>query len=96
MPVGPLPFLVQAFQRAVDLLDCRPQFLEETKTGIGHRYAARCAVQQPHPKALLELPHRVAERRGRHAEPRRRRSKAPLIGDSDERSQIGQVTTIHS
>jgi hypothetical protein len=37
----------------------------------------------------------MAERRWRDAELRRRGSKASSIGDSDECSQVGQVTTIH-
>jgi hypothetical protein len=53
-------------------------------------------TQQAHPKTLLELPHRVAERRGRNIETRFRGSKALLIGYSDERVQIGQVTAVHS
>ena len=93
---GTEPRLVQIFQRARDLIDCRPQLFEQTLTGIGHRNAARGAIKQPHPEAPFQLPHRVAERRGRDIETRRRGSKAPLIGNRDEGGQIGQVTAIHS
>jgi hypothetical protein len=52
--------------------------------------------QSSHPKTFLQLPHRVAERRGRDIETRCRGSKAPLIGNGDERVQISQVTAFHS
>jgi hypothetical protein len=52
-------------------------------------------MQETHPKTLLQLPHRMAERRRRDTELRGRGSKAPLIGNSDECSQIAEVTTIH-
>ena len=58
---------------------------------IGRRYAARRAVQQAHTEALLQLPDRVAERRGRDAETRCRGTEAAIIGDSNERGQIGKV-----
>jgi transposase len=49
-----------------------PGALKIPKTGVGQRYAARRAVQQTYLEALLELPHRMAERRRRDTEPRRR------------------------
>jgi len=93
--MGPLALLVQVLERAGDLADCRPQPLEQAHAGVGHRYAARRAVQQAHLETLLQLSHRVAERRGRDTQTRCRGSKAPLIGNSDERVQIGQVTAVH-
>ena len=53
------------------------------------------AVQQPRPKALFELAHRMAERRGRDAEPLGGRAKAQVIGDSDERRQIVKAGATH-
>jgi hypothetical protein len=38
----------------------------------------------------------MAESRWRHAELRRRCTKAQVIGNSHERVQIGKVTAIHS
>jgi Co/Zn/Cd efflux system component len=48
-----------------------------------------------HPETRFQLPHRMAERRGRDVKSRCGSSKAPLIGNSDECGQIGQVATIH-
>jgi hypothetical protein len=48
-----------------------------------------------HPETRLQLPHRMAERRRRDVKLRSGSSKAPLIGNSDESGQIGQVATIH-
>jgi hypothetical protein len=45
--------------------------------------------------ALLQLPHRMAERRWRDPELRRRGSKTQTVCDSDERRQVGQVAAIH-
>ena len=75
-PQGPLALLVQVLERAGDLIDRRPQPLEQAQAGVGHRHAAGRAVQQAHPETLLQLPHRMAERRRRDAEPRRRGAKA--------------------
>ena len=61
---GALALLVQVFESARDLTDCRPQPLEQAQAGIGHRYAARRAIHQPHPETLLQLSHRMAERGG--------------------------------
>jgi hypothetical protein len=38
------PFFVEIFQRAGDLIDCRPQPIEQTPAGIGDRNAARRTV----------------------------------------------------
>ena len=92
---GAAALLVQVFQRAGDLIDRRPQPLEQAMAGVGHRHAARRTVQQAHPETLLQLPHRVAERRGRDTEPQCGCTKAEMIGDRDERGQVGQVATIH-
>jgi hypothetical protein len=42
-------------------------------------------MQQAHPEPLLQLPHRMAERRWRDAELRSRGAKAQAIGNGDER-----------
>jgi hypothetical protein len=52
--------------------------------------------KQAHADALLQLTHRVAEGRGRNAETRRRRPEAQIVGDRNERGQIGEFTTAHS
>ena len=54
----------------------------------------RCSNRSP--EALLQLPHRVAERRGRDVETRCRGSEAEMVGDRNERGQIGQVAAVHS
>ena len=95
-PHGPLALLVQVLERAGDLADCRPQPLEQAQAGVGHRHAACRAVEQTYPETPLQLPHRVAERRRGDAEAGGRPSKAQLIGNGDERSQIRQVSTVHS
>jgi hypothetical protein len=86
-----VPFFLQVLQRAGDARDCGPQLLDQAKPGIGQRYAARRAVQQAHPEVLLELPHRVAERRGGDTETRCCGTEAAIVGNSDERGQIGKV-----
>jgi hypothetical protein len=53
------------------------------------------AVQQSEPELLLEVPHRVAERRRRDAEARRSRPEAESVGDGNKRSQIGKIGAAH-
>jgi hypothetical protein len=62
------------------------------QAGLGHRHAARGAIEQAHPEALLQLPHRMAERRWCNPELRRR---GQAVGNGDERRQAGQVAAIH-
>ena len=91
-----MPLLaLEILQRPRDLLDRRPSPVEEAETRIGKRDAPGRAVQQSHRKTLLELPHRVAERRRRDADTRRRRTEAEIVGDGNERGQIGQIGAAH-
>ena len=90
-----VPRLAQVLQRTVDLVDRRPQPLEQVVAGVGQGNAARRAVQQAHAEALLELPHRVAERRGRDVEPGRRDPETEVLGDGDERGQFGEGSPVH-
>src|SRR5438309_11032705 len=86
-----MPLLaLEVVQRPRDLLDCRPSSTEEAQTRIGERDAAGRAVQQSDPETLLELTHRVAERRGRDADMRCRRPEAEIVGDGNECGQIGE------
>ena len=78
------PILVQIVERAGDLIHCRPQLIKQTPASVGHRHTARRPVQQARPETLLQLPHRMAERRGCDIETRCRGTEAPLIGNSDE------------
>ena len=66
------------------LIDCRPQPFEQAKAGICERHAPGRAMQESHPEALLELAHRMAQRRCGYAQLRRRRAKAQVIGNDDE------------
>jgi hypothetical protein len=84
----------EVVQRPRDLLDRRPSPVEQAQASIGQRDASRRAVQQSDRKTLLELPHRVAERRGRDADMRRRRPEAEIVGNGNERGQIGQIGQI--
>ena len=62
-------------------------------SGCQHRSGTRCAslrFSNHHSEAILQLPHRMAQRRWRDTELRRRRSKAQMMGNSDECCQIGQ------
>jgi hypothetical protein len=42
---GPRALSIQVFQRAGNLIDGRPQPLDQATAGVGQRYAARCAMQ---------------------------------------------------
>jgi hypothetical protein len=53
-------------------------------------------MQQADAQALLELSHRVAERRGCNADPRRCGPEAQLISDGDERRQVREIAAVHS
>jgi hypothetical protein len=77
------------------LIDCRSKPIEQTSAGVGQRHAASRAMQQARAETLLELPHRMAERGSGDADPRRGAAKAQLIGNGDERGEIGQVASIH-
>jgi hypothetical protein len=91
-----MPLLAfEVVQRPRDLLDRRPSPVEQAQTRIGERDAPRRAVQQADRKTLLELPHCVAECRRSDADMRRRRPEAEIVGDGDERGQIGKVGAAH-
>ena len=94
-PEGMPLLALQVVKSPGDLLDRRPKPVEQAQARIGERDAARRAVQQAEPEALLEVPHRVAERRGRDTDARRRRPEAEIVGDGNERGQIGKVGTAH-
>ena len=86
---------LEVVQSPRDLLDRRPKPVEQPQARIGERHAPRRAVQQAEPESLLEVPHRVAERRGRDADARRGRPEAEIIGDGNEGGQIGKVGAAH-
>jgi hypothetical protein len=91
-----MPLLaLEVVQPPRDLLDRRPKPVEQAHASIGERDAPGRAVQQSEPKTLLEVPHRVAERRRSDAETRRRHPEAEIVGDGDERGQIGQIGAAH-
>src|SRR6266436_1380610 len=90
-----LALLIQVFQSAGNLINRRPQLFEQAEAGIGQRHAARGPMQQPHPVALLELAHGMAQCGSSHAKLRRRRAKAQMIGDGDECIQVCEFATIH-
>src|SRR5271169_22853 len=94
-PEGMPLLALEIVQRPRDLLDRRPSATEETQTRIGERDAPCRAVQQSDPETLFELPHRVAERGGRDADMRRRRPEAEIVGDGNERGQIGKISAAH-
>jgi len=94
-PEGMALLASEVVERARDLLDCRPSPVEQAQTGIGERDAPRRAVQQSHREALLELPHRMTQRRRSDADTRRRRAEAEIVGDGDERGQIGEISAAH-
>ena len=87
--------MVQVLERAGDLVDRRPQPLEQVQAGLGHRHAAGRAVQQAHSEALLQLPHRMAKRGRCDAEPRRGGAEAALLGDGGECGEVGEVNAVH-
>jgi hypothetical protein len=94
-PEGMPLLTLEVLQTARNLLDRRPQPLEEAQACIRERDAPRGAVQQSEPETLLEVPHGVAERRRCDANTRRRRAEAETVGDGNERSQIGEVGAAH-
>src|ERR1700758_5797261 len=94
-PEGMLLLALEVVQRPGDLLDRRPSSTEEAQTRIGECDAAGRAVQQSNPETLLELPHRVAERGGCDPDMRRRRPETEIVGDGDERGQIGKISAAH-
>ena len=94
-PEGMPLLALEVVQPPRDLLDRRPKPVEQAQARIGERDAPRRAVQQSEPETLLEVPHRVAERRRRDADTRRRRPEAEIVGDGNERGQIGKVGAAH-
>jgi hypothetical protein len=64
------------FHGDVEIVEHRTQLRQEPLAHLGERDAARRAVQEADAEALLELAHRMAQRRGSHAELGRRRAKA--------------------
>jgi hypothetical protein len=94
-PERPLSLLVQIPERSADLVDGGAEPLEEAQAGICQRDAAGRAVKQADAEAFLELSDRVAERRGRDVEPRRRRPEAEMFRDRDKGCQIGEIAAAH-
>jgi hypothetical protein len=95
VPEGMPLLALEVLQPPKDLLGRRPKPVEQAQARIGERDAPRCAVQQTEPETLLEVPHRVAERRGRDADARRRRPEAEIVGDGNECRQIGKIGAAH-
>jgi hypothetical protein len=95
-PSGMVALLAEVLQGAGDLVHSGAQPLEQAQPGIRQRHAACRALQQANVEALLELPHGVTERRRRHAQALGSGAKAPVIGNGDERGQVGKVTAAHS
>jgi hypothetical protein len=88
-------FALEVIEPPRDLRDGRPQPVEQAQTRIGECDAAGRAVQQSDAETLLELPHRMAERRWCDADARSRRPEAESVGDGNERGQIGKVGAPH-
>ena len=51
-------------------------------------------MQQADAEPLLQLSHRVAECRGRDADPRSRSPEAELVSDGDECRQVREIATM--
>jgi len=92
---GPAALAVQIVQRTDDLVERRPQPLEQATSRVGRRDASRRAVQQVDADALLQLPDRVAQGRGRDAETYGSPSEAEIVGDRDEGGQIRKLASTH-
>ena len=87
--------LARITHRIGDHVERGRQPVEQPPPGHGDRDATRGAVEQAHAELRLELADRVADRRGRHAQPPRRRAKPAAPRDRLEQGKAGKVATIH-
>ena len=94
-PERPALLLAEILEGGGNLVDRRPQPLDEAHPGVGQRNAARGAVEETHAEPPLELTHRVAERGRGHAETRRRDPEVQMIGQRDKRPESRNVTAPH-
>jgi len=93
---GAVLLALQILEGGGNLVQRRPEPLEQPKAGVGRRDAARGAMKQAYAQPLLELPHGVADARGRDPQPHGRCTKAKVGGDGDEGCQIGKIVAPHS
>ena len=85
--------------QAADAVECDPDVAqrgtdlrEELVSRLGGRDASRRAGQQANAEALLQAADRMAQGRGRDAEPNRGLREAALLGNGDEvRQHAGMV-----
>jgi hypothetical protein len=75
--------------------DARRQRLQQPLARLSGRNRARGAGQQSQAEPRLELLDRLAQRRLRGAEPRRRPRETALLGHRQEPQHIGQVAPLH-
>ena len=83
-------------ERCTDVAQCWNETREELRSSFGGGYAARGPRQQTDTKPLFESPHRMAERRRRHAEPLAGSSKAAFLSHRQDRRQDAELITHHS
>lgn len=81
--------------RFLDALERWFDLCDEDPTRIGERDATRGAIEQSDVKLPLELAHRAADGRGRHAEIERRRSKRTAPSDRENRFKFDERMARH-
>lgn len=92
---GAGPLAVEFRQCLIDPAEGYAQALEQTPSVVGQRDVARRAMQQPDVEAVLELLHRMAQRRPGDAEPRRGGTEAQQFADRNESGEIGKFGALH-
>jgi hypothetical protein len=96
LPAGFLAQFGERFELGGDFLETWRDRQQQAFAGLGRRNAAGAAGEQAQPETFFQTSHRVAQRRLRHTQARRRTGEAALAGDRDEGDEIGDVFAFHS
>gem|GEM_PF-5486799 len=86
---------MQLLRRCLDLGHGRADPRDVTGAGLGQGHAACGAVEQPCLQPCLQAGHRMAQRRGRHAQLACGRTETATPGHGEDRIEFNQTGTVH-
>src|SRR3546814_136423 len=81
--------------RSVEVCEGGEQPCEKPGARLAGGDTAGSAVQQPDTEALLQFSDRLTERRGRHAEMRRRAHEGAMLDNSRQSPELGMIASAH-
>ncbi len=85
----------EVLDRRFHLRHCRPNALDQPRSGIRQRYAARRAIEKLHAETLFQFTNPLAERRGGNAKLARGAGEGAELHDGDEGPEVGEFAAAH-